>query len=61
MGERPPNRARRAKKKGEIRMIPATNAINPGTSQITPPPFAEAPEIENMTNPMNKSDHPGNE
>ena len=59
MGDLPPTRASRARKNGETRMIPTINAMSPGTSQITPPPFPAAPESENMTNPTTKAITPG--
>ena len=59
MGAFRPTRARRAKKKGDTRMIPAISATNPGTSQTTPPPFPAAPERENMMNPMTSAITPG--
>ena len=40
-------------------MIPVTSAISPGTSQITPPPFLAAPEMEKRTNPITRATTPG--
>ena len=59
MGDLSPTRASRARKNGETRMIPTINAMSPGTSHITPPPLPEAPESENMTNPMTSAITPG--
>jgi hypothetical protein len=59
MGDLRPARASRARKNGDTRMIPVTSAINPGISQITPLPFADAPEREKKTNPMTRVITPG--
>ncbi len=58
-GALPPIRANRARKNGEMRMIPTISATSPGTSQITPPPLPEAPETENMMKPMTSAITPG--
>ena len=59
MGDLLPTRASRARKNGETRMIPTISAMSPGTSHTTPPPFPEAPETENMTNPRASATTPG--
>ncbi len=54
-----PTRASTARKNGATRMIPATSAMNPGTSHFTPLPWCPAPERENMKNPMTSAITPG--
>ena len=61
MGDLPPTRASRARKNGETRMIPTINAMSPGTSQITPPPFPAAPETREHDEPDDQRDHAGNQ
>ena len=61
MGDLPPTRANRARKNGETRMIPTISAMSPGTSQITPPPFPDAPESGEEDEPEDQRDHTGNE
>jgi hypothetical protein len=53
-----PSRAKRAKKNGDTRMIPAMSATNPGINQIAPL-FPAVPESEKKTNPMTRAITPG--
>ena len=61
MGDLRPTRASRARKNGDTRMIPAISAMNPGISQITPPPFPAAPESGEHDESDDQRDHAGNE
>ena len=61
MGARAPIRASRTRKNGETRMIPTIKAMSPGISQITPPPWVEAPEIGEEHEPDDERDHARNE
>ena len=61
MGDLPPIRASRARKNGETRMMPTINAMRPGTSQITPPPFPDGARDGEQDEPDDQGDHAGHQ